>query len=99
MKKLTLIVLALFIANPIYASYLDASANDELCGWTSSANIPEHIQNEVAKREILCYGGVEVSSLPAEADLSSEYGTVFASPDPALIPETKSDKNNSSTYY
>ena len=99
MKKLTLIVLALFIANPIYASYLDAWSNDELCGWTSSPSIPEHIQKEVEKREILCYRGVEVLSLPMEADLSSEYGTVFASPDPALIPETKSDKNNSSTYY
>ena len=99
MKKLIVIAFALSITNLTYASFLDAWSNDELCGWTSSANIPEHIQNEVAKREILCYGGVEVSSLPAEADLSSEYGTVFASPDPALIPETKSDKNNSSTYY
>ena len=99
MKKLIVIAFTLSITNLTSASFLDAWSNDELCGWTSSANIPEHIQNEVAKREILCYGGVEVSSLPAEADFSSEYGTVFASPDPALIPETKSDKNNSSTYY
>ena len=99
MKKLIVIAFTLSITNLTSASFLDAWSNDELCGWTSSANIPEHIQNEVAKREILCYGGVEVTSLPAEADLSSEYGTVFASPDPALIPETKPDKNNSSTYY
>ena len=99
MKKLILIAFTLSITNLAYASYLDEWSNDELCGWTSSADIPEHIQNEVKKREILCYGGIEVSSLPVEADLSSEYGTVFASPDPALIPETKSDKNNSSTYY
>ena len=98
MKKLILFAFTLSIINFAYASYLDEWSNDELCGWTSSANIPEHIHNEVAKREILCYGGVEVSSLPAEADLSSVYGTVFASPDPALIPETKSDKKNSSTY-
>ena len=99
MKKLIVIAFTLCIANLTYASYLDAWSNDELCGWTSTANIPEHIQKEVEKREILCYRGVEVLSLPMEADLSSEYGTVFASPDPALIPETKSDKNNSSTYY
>ena len=99
MKKLIVIAFTLCIANLTYASYLDAWSNDELCGWTSAANIPEHIQKEVEKREILCYGGVEVASLPSEADLSSEHGTVFASPDPASIPETKSDKNNSSTYY
>ena len=99
MKKIIAIAFTLCTTNLAFASYLDAWSNDELCGWTSSASIPEHIQKEVEKREILCYGGVQVPSLPTEADLSSEFGTVFASPDPALIPETKSDKNNSSTYY
>ena len=99
MKKLILTAFTLCIANLTYASYLDAWSNDELCGWTSAFNIPEHIQKEVEKREILCYGGVEVASLPFEADFSSENGTVFASPDPSLIRETKSDKNNSSTSY
>ncbi|MBE29332.1 transposase [bacterium] len=85
MKKLILFLYTFFTANFVYATYLDDWTNDELCGWTNSASIPEHIQNEVEKREILCYGGIEVSSLPAEADLSSEYGTVFESPDPTLI--------------
>ena len=98
MKKLIVIAFTLSITNLAYASYLDEWSNDELCGWTSSANIPEHIQNEVEKREILCYGGIEVSSLPDEANLSSESGTLFPSPDPALIPEIKSDKNNSYSY-
>ena len=97
MKKLILTAFTLCIANLAYASYLDAWSNDELCGWTSSASIPEHIQKEVEKREVLCYGGFEVPSLPTAADFSSEHGTVFASPDSALVPDTKPD--NSSTYY
>ena len=85
MKKLIVIAFTLSITNLASASFLDAWSSDELCGWTSSANIPEHIQNEVVKREIFCSGGIEVSSLPTEADLSSKYGTVFASPDPSLV--------------
>tara|TARA_B100001175_G_scaffold230807_1_gene197345 strand:- start:852 stop:1151 length:300 start_codon:yes stop_codon:yes gene_type:complete len=85
MKKLILFFCTLFTVNFVYATYLDDWTNDQLCGWTNSASIPEHIQNEVVKREIFCSGGIEVSSLPAEADLSSEYGTVFASPDPSLV--------------
>ena len=85
MKKLILFFCTLFTANFVYATYLDDWTNDQLCGWTNSASIPEHIQNEVVKREIFCSGGIEVSSLPTEADLSSKYGTVFASPDPSLV--------------
>ena len=80
------------------AAYLDDWSNDDLCGWMDSASAPEYIQKEVEKREILCYGGIEVSSLPDEANLSSESGTVFPSPDSALISKIKSDKKKSYSY-
>ena len=67
------------------AGYLDDWSNDNLCGWMDSASAPEYIMKEVDKREILCYGGVEVTSLPNEANLSTENGTVFSSPDPSII--------------
>ena len=98
MKKIIAIAFTLCTTNLAFASYLDAWSNDELCGWTSAANIPEHIRKEVEKREILCYGGIEVSFLPDEANLSSESGTVFPSPDSALISKIKSDKKKSYSY-
>ncbi|MDA9145048.1 hypothetical protein N9N78_00800 [Candidatus Thioglobus sp.] len=63
-----------------------------------SSATPEYIQTEVQKREIICYGGVEVSSLPSLDENTSEYGTVFPSPDPSLIPLMTNDKDKSYSY-
>jgi hypothetical protein len=63
-----------------------------------SSSAPEYIQNEVEKREILCYGGIEVASLPTDVNLSSQSGTVFPSPDPDLIKEVRPDKDKSYSY-
>ena len=82
----------------VNADYLDDWSNDDLCGWMESSSAPEYIENEVEKRGILCFGGIEVSSLPAEVNRSNENGTVFPSPDPALIPEIKPDKVKSYSY-
>ena len=98
MKQTILISVVLCFSTAAYAAYLDDWSNDDLCGWMDSSSTPEYIQKEVEKREILCYGGIEVSSLPAEENRSTENGTVFASPDPALIPEIKPDKDKSYTY-
>ena len=98
MNKLQALFFTLSLTGTTYAAYLDDWSNDDLCGWMDSASAPEYIQIEVEKREILCHGGTEVSSLPAEANLSSDDGTVFPSPDPALIPEIKPDKNKSYSY-
>ena len=98
MKKILVIFLVSSFTSPVFAAYLDDWSNDDLCGWTNSSSIPEHIQIEVDKREILCYGGVEVASLPAEVNLSSRIGTVFPSPDPGLIKEVSLDKDKSYSY-
>ena len=98
MSKLQIFFLTLSLTGPTYASYLDDWSNDDLCGWMDSGSAPEYIQKEVEKREILCHGGTEVSSLPVEGNLSSESGTVFPSVDPDLIPEIKPDKNKSYSY-
>ena len=98
MKQTILISVVLCFSAAAYAAYLDDWTNDDLCGWMESSSTPEYIQKEVEKREILCYGGIEVSSLPTEENRSTENGTVFASPDPALIPEIKPDKDKSYTY-
>jgi hypothetical protein len=98
MKKILVIFLVSSFTSPVFAAYLDDWSNDDLCGWTNSSSIPEHIQIEVDKREILCYGGVEVASLPAEVNLSSRIGTVFPSPDPDLIKEVSPDKDKSYSY-
>ena len=97
-NKLRVFFLLSSITGASNAAYRDDWSNDDLCGWMDSASAPEYIQKEVKKREILCYGGIQVSSLPAEANLLSESGTLFPSPDPALIPEIKSDKKNSYSY-
>ena len=97
-NKLRVFFLLSSITGATNAAYLDDWSNDDLCGWMDSASAPEYIQKEAKKREILCYGGIQVSSLPAEANLLSESGTLFPSPDPALIPENKSDKNKSYSY-
>ena len=98
MYKLQIFFLVLSLTSASFAAYLDNWSNDDLCGWMDSASAPEYIQKEVKKREILCYGGTEVSSLPAETNLSSESGTVFPSVDPDLISEIKPDKNKSYSY-
>ena len=90
MKKITLISVFISLSSAAYSSYLDTWSNNDLCGWMESASVPEYIQKEVEKREILCFDGIEASSLPSEVNLQSENGTVFASPDPSLISELES---------
>ena len=63
-------------------------------GLTSSST-PENIQKEIEKREMLCYGGVEVSSLPTEVNRSTENGTVFLHPIQTLIEACIKDKSYS----
>ena len=98
MKKILVIFLVAGLTSAIYAAYLDDWSNDVLCGWMDSTNTPEYIQKEVDKREILCYGGIEVASLPTEVNLSSSIGTVFPSPGPDLIKEDSPDKDKSHSY-
>ena len=98
MNKLQIFFLISSLTSATYAAYLDDWSNDDLCGWMDSASAPEYIQIEVEKREILCHGGTEVSSLPADVNLSSKSGTVFPSVDPDLIPEIKPNKNKSYSY-
>ena len=98
MKKILVIFLASCLTSAIYAAYLDDWSNDDLCGWMESAATPEYIQKEVLKREIICYGGVEVSSLPDDKLVTSGVGTTFPSPDPSLIPVTTNDKDKSYSY-
>ena len=98
MKKIVVIFLALWLSCCAYAAYLDDWSNDDLCGWIDSTSAPEYIRREVEKREILCYGGVEVAFLPTEVNLSIEGGTVFPSPDPDLIKEVSTDKDKSYSY-
>ena len=97
MKKY-LILFALSFASSSYGNLLDDWSNDDLCGWMESTTTPEYIQAEVLKREIICYGGIEVSSLPSAEDYSSQNGTVFPSPDPSLIPVITNDKDKSYSY-
>jgi len=98
MKKIVVIFLASGLTCGTYAAYLDDWSNNDLCGWMDSTSTPEYIQKEVDKRDILCYGGVEVASLPTEVNLSVESGTVFPSPDPDLIKEVSPDKDKSYSY-
>ena len=96
--KRYLILFALSFASYSYGNLLDDWSNDDLCGWMESSATPEYIQTEVQKREIICYAGVEVSSLPSSQDKTSQYGTVFPSPDPSLIPVMTNDKDKSYSY-
>ena len=90
MKNLCLIAFALSFASASFGNPLDGWTNDDLCGWMESSATPEYIQIEASKREIICYGGVEVSSLPDDKVVASGVGTVFPSPDPALLEKLKS---------
>ena len=98
MKSRYLIAFILGFASSSHGALLDDWSNDDLCGWMESSATPEYIQTEVQKREIICYAGVEVSSLPSSQDNTSQYGTVFPSPDPSLIPMMTNDKNKSYSY-
>ena len=98
MKSRYLIALALGFVGTSHGALLDDWSNDDLCGWMESSATPEYIQTEVQKREIICYAGVEVSSLPSSQDNTSQYGTVFPSPDPSLIPLMTNDKDKSYSY-
>ena len=91
MKKLFLFLLLSFGLTTIsFANYLDSWSNNDLCGWMESEATPEYIQKEVTRREVICYGGVEVSSLPDGKLVTSGVGTTFPSPDPVLIEKLKS---------
>ena len=98
MKSRYLIAFALGFVGTSHGALLDDWSNDDLCGWMESSATPEYIQTEVQKREIICYAGVEVSSLPSSQDKTSQYGTVFPSPDPSLIPVMTNDKDKSYSY-
>ena len=98
MKSRYLIAFVLGFASSSHGALLDDWSNDDLCGWMESSATPEYIQTEVQKREIICYAGVEVSSLPTSQDNTSQYGTVFPSPDPSLIPVMTNDKDKSYSY-
>jgi hypothetical protein len=63
-----------------------------------SSSTPKHILDEVDKREILCYGGIEVSTLPESDSSEGKNGTAFPSPDPSLIPEATPDNNSDYSY-
>ena len=101
-KKLLYSLLGLFIGLLISlsanANYLSEWSNDDLCGWMESTSIPEYILNEVSRREILCYGGIEVSTLPESDFYAGDSGTAFPSPDPSLIPEPIPDINSEYAY-
>ena len=101
-KKLLYSLLGLFIGLVISfsanANFLSEWSNDDLCGWTESPSTPEYILVELDKREILCYGGIEVLTLPESDSYESENGTVFPSPDPLIIPEAIPDKNSDYSY-
>ena len=98
MKSRYLIAFVLGFVSSSHGALLDDWSNDDLCGWVESSATPEYIQTEVQKREIICYAGVEVSSLPSSQDKTSQYGTVFPSPDPSLIPVMTNDKDKSYSY-
>jgi len=90
--------IGLFISLSTNANYLSEWSNDDLCGWMESTSIPEYILDEVYKRELLCYGGIEVSTLPESDSYEDENGTAFPSPDPSLIPKAIPDDNSEYSY-
>jgi len=101
-KKLLYSLLGLFIGLLISlnanANYLSEWSNDDLCGWTESTSTPEYILDELDKREILCYGGIEVLILPEFDSNEVKNGTAFPSPDPSLIPKVMPDNNSVYSY-
>ena len=97
-KNTYALIITIVFMGATNAAYLDDWTNNDLCGWMDSSSPPEYIQTEVQKREIICYGGVEVSSLPDDKLVTSGVGTTFPSPDPSLIPVTTNDKDKSYSY-
>ena len=93
------IFIGLVISLGANANYLSNWSNDNLCGWMESSSPPKNILDEVDKREILCSGGIEVSTLPEFDSYEGENGTVFPSPDPSLIPEPVPDINSDYSNY
>ena len=69
-KKL-LVLIFLFTANIVGASYLDDWPDDALCGWMQQPSPPEHIVQEVKKRGILCTDGIASIDPNASTDQSS----------------------------
>ena len=97
--SLTFLLTGLVSSFVVNANYLSDWSNNDLCGWMESpSTIPEYILNEVDKREILCYGGLEVSTLTESDSREGENGTAFPSPDPSLIPEVISDNKSEYSY-
>ena len=92
------ISIGLLISLSANANSLSEWSNDNLCGWMESTSIPKFILDEVSKREILCYGGIEVSTLPESATFEGVNGTTFPSPDPSLIPVSIPDKSSAYSY-
>ena len=90
MKNKYFIIIALSFASSSFGNLLDDWSNDNLCGWMESSSTPEHIQKEVGKRKIICFGGVEVSSLPVSGNTISKNGTVFPSPDSSQLEQLQS---------
>ena len=93
------IFIGLVISLGANANYLSNWSNDNLCGWMESSSPPKNILDEVDKRGILCYGGIETSTLPELDSYEGENGTVFPSPDPSLIPEPVPDINSDYSNY
>ena len=91
MKKFTSILFISSLLSVSHASILDDWSNNDLCGWMQSTSIPKYIMYEVAKRKILCSGGIEVSALPLSKSNVSKNGTIFASPDPSLVIKVNSE--------
>ena len=98
MNKLQIFFLISSLTGVTYAAYLNDWSNNALCGWMESVSAPEYIQKEVEKREILCFAGNEVDSIPDLKPTSNENGTVFPSPDPSLIPKVSEDNDEGYSY-
>ena len=71
--------------------YLDDWTNEELCGWTDSASIPEHIQKEINKRDSNSIRFLKTHSAPNDingykfTDLNNTMGVIHIVRDPRKI--------------
>ena len=98
MIKILQSLILIGLVNTSYADFLDDWSNDDLCGWMQSSGTPEYIQTEVDKRKVICFGGVQVSSLPNIEEYTNEHGTLFPSPDPSQIIKMPSDEDDGYSY-
>jgi len=96
--SLLVLFIGLLISSSVNANVLREWSNDDLCGWMESTSIPEFILDEVDKREILCYRGIEVLTLPESDSNEDENGTAFPSPVPSLIPKAMPDNKSDYAY-